>query len=132
MSEALFDTGILVDALRGHGPAEAELSACARRFVSRVSWVELMAQALPDDGDRIERFLRHFHVIELSDEIARRAALLMSQRRAFPLASAIILASAQTAGKILVTRNAQIFPANMLGIRIPYRLDPPRTENREA
>jgi predicted nucleic acid-binding protein len=124
MSEALFDAGILCDALRGHAGAEAELSACTHRFVSRVSWIELIAQALPDDSDRVERFLRHFHVVELSDEIARRAALLMSQRRAFPLAGAIVLASAQTAGKILVTRNAQIFPANMLGIRIPYRLEP--------
>jgi predicted nucleic acid-binding protein len=81
-----------------------------------------MAQALPDDGDRIERFLRHFNVIELSDEIAHRTAMLMGQRRALPLASAIILASAQLSGRILVTRNAQLFPSNMLGIRIPYNL----------
>ncbi len=118
----MFDTGILIDALRGHAPAEAELRACARRYISRVSWVEIMGQALPDYGDRIERFLRHFNIVELTDEISRRAALLMSQRRAFPLASAIILASAQLSGRILVTRNAQIIPSNMLGIRIPYKL----------
>ena len=122
MSEAMFDTGILLDALRGHPAAEAELEGCARRYVSRVTCIELMAQALPDDGDRIERFLRHFNIVELSDEIAHRAALLMSQRRAFPLASAIILATAQLSGRILVTRNSQIFPANMLGIHIPYKL----------
>jgi predicted nucleic acid-binding protein len=122
MSEALFDTGILLDALRGHAPAQTELESCKRRYLSRVSWIEIMAQALPDDGDRIERFLRHFNIIELSDEIARRAALLMSQRRAFPLSSAVILASAQLSGRILVTRNASAFPANMLGVRIPYKL----------
>jgi predicted nucleic acid-binding protein len=122
MSEALFDTGILLDALRGHAPALAELQSCTRRYLSRVSWIEIMAQALPDDGDRIERFLRHFSILELTDEIARRAALLMSQRRAFPLSSAIILASAQLSGRILVTRNASVFPANMLGVRIPYKL----------
>jgi predicted nucleic acid-binding protein len=122
MSEAMFDTDILGDALRGHGAAQGELAACTRRYVSRVSWVELMAQALPDDGDRIESFLRHFNVVELTDEIARRAALLRSQRPALPLASAIILASAQLSGRILVTRNARDFPPNMLGIRIPYQL----------
>jgi len=122
MSEALFDTGILVDALRGHAPALAELQSCKRRYLSRMSWIEIMAQALPDDGDRIERFLRHFSIVELTDEIARRAALLMSQRRAFPLPSAVILASAQLSGRILVTRNASIFPASMLGVRIPYKL----------
>lgn len=122
MSEALFDTGILLDALRGHGPAQAELESCKRRYLSRVSWIEIMAEALPDDGDRIERFLRHFNIVEISDEIAGRAAMLMSQRRAFPLPSAIILATAQLSGRILVTRNASVFPANMLGIRIPYKL----------
>lgn len=124
MSEALFDTGILLDALRGVPPAQTELESCKRRYISRISWIELMAQALPDDGDRIERFLRHFNIVELSDEIARRAALLMSQRRAFPLSSAIILATAQLSGRILVTRNASVFPASMLGVRIPYRLQP--------
>ena len=124
MSEAIFDTGILLDALRGLPKAQAELAECKRRYISRISCIELMAQALPDDGDRIERFIRHFNVIELSDEIAHRAAMLMSQRRAFPLSSAIILATAQLSGRILVTRNAQIFPANMLGIRIPYKLQP--------
>ncbi|HZV58650.1 MAG TPA: PIN domain-containing protein [Sphingobium sp.] len=122
MTEALFDTGILLDALRGLPAAAAELENCKRRFISRITCIELMAQALPDDGDRIERFLRHFQIVELSEEIARRAAMLMSQRRAFPLASAIVLASAQLSGRILVTRNAQIFPANMLGIRVPYKL----------
>ncbi len=127
MTEALFDTGILLDALRGHPAAQGELEQCKRRYVSRVSWIEIMAQALPDDGDRIERFLRHFNVVELTDEIARRGALLMSQRRAFPLSAAIVLASAQLSGRILVTRNAQIFPANMLGIRIPYKLQAAET-----
>jgi predicted nucleic acid-binding protein len=122
MSEAMFDTGILLDALQGVPQAEAELQGCKRRYVSRISCIEIMAQALPDDGDRIERFLRHFNVIELSDEIAHRTAMLMGQRRALPLASAIILASAQLSGRILVTRNAQLFPSNMLGIRIPYNL----------
>ncbi|MBO9582373.1 MAG: PIN domain-containing protein [Sphingobium sp.] len=123
MSEALFDTGILLDALRGHGPAQAELESCKRRYLSRVSWIEIMAEALPDDGDRIERFLRHFNIVEISDEIAGRAAMLMSQRRAFPLPSAIILATAQLSGRILVTRNASVFPANMLGVRsVSYKL----------
>ncbi len=121
MTEAMFDTGILLDALRGIPAARTELESCKRRFISRITCIELMAQALPDDGDRIERFLRHFHIVELSEEIAQRAAMLMSQRRAFPLASAVILATAQLSGRILVTRNAQIFPANMLGIRIPYK-----------
>ena len=35
---------------------------------------------------------------------------------------AIILASAQSSGRILVTRNTVDFPAEMPGIRVPYKL----------
>jgi len=35
---------------------------------------------------------------------------------------AIILASAQIRGRVLVTRNIKDFPAAMPGIRIPYTL----------
>ena len=37
-------------------------------------------------------------------------------------AAAIVLASAQSTGRILVTRNITDFPAEMPGIRIPYTL----------
>jgi predicted nucleic acid-binding protein len=35
---------------------------------------------------------------------------------------AIILASALTRGRVLITRNTKDFPAEMPGIRIPYTL----------
>ena len=35
---------------------------------------------------------------------------------------AIILATAQIRGRVLVTRNTRDFPANMPGIRVPYTL----------
>lgn len=123
MSAALFDTWILLDALRGVEPAGAELQRYHRRYLSRISWIEVMTHGMPDDVQRTEGFLGHFTVVELSEEISRSAAQLRGQRRGLTLSNAIILATAQTAGHILVTRNTQAFPAQMPGIRIPYTIE---------
>lgn len=122
MSVAAFDTPILLDALRGHREAGAELQRYRQRFISRLSWIEVLSLAQPDDVQRAEAFLSHFSVVEISDEIARSAAQLCGQRAALSLDNAVILASAQVAGRILITRNTADFPAAMPGIRVPYTL----------
>ncbi|MXO58321.1 PIN domain-containing protein [Altererythrobacter salegens] len=123
MSAALFDTWILLDALRGVDEAGTELQRYSRRYLSRISWIEVMTHGLPGDAKRTESFLTHFTIVELSEEIARSSAQLRGQRRGLTLSNAIILASAQIAGHILVTRNTQAFPAQMPGIRIPYTIE---------
>jgi predicted nucleic acid-binding protein len=122
MSAAVFDTWILLDALRGIPEAGVEIKRYSQRYLSRISWIEVLTQGLPDDGQRTEGFLAHFNVVELSDEIARAAAQLRAQRRGLTLSNAIVLATAQTTGRILVTRNTSAFPAQMPGIRVPYTL----------
>ncbi len=122
MSEAVFDSSILIDALNDVGSAHAELKRYNRRYISRLTWVEVVTGALPDDGDRAEGFLSYFTIIEVNEEIGRRAALLRSDRKHLKTVDAIILASAQLSGRILITRNTKDFPAAMPGIRIPYTL----------
>ena len=104
MSEAVFDSNILIDALNDVGSAHAELKRYDRRYISRLTWVEVVTGALPDDGDRAEGFLSYF------------------DRKRLKTVDAIILASAQLSGRILITRNTKDFPAAMPGIRIPYTL----------
>jgi len=116
----VFDSNILIDALRDVPAAHRELLRYNRRFISRVTWIEVMVGALPDDSVRAEGFLDYFQIIELNEEIGRLAAVLRSQRRSLKALDAIILASAQTTGRILVTRNTKDFPANMPGVRVPY------------
>jgi hypothetical protein len=123
MSAAVFDTWILLDALRGIPQAGDELKRYAQRYLSRISWIEVLAHGLPDDARRTEGFLSHFNVVEMSDEIARCAAGLRAQRRGLTLSNAIVLATAQTTGRILVTRNTSAFPAQMPGIRVPYMIE---------
>jgi predicted nucleic acid-binding protein len=57
--------------------------------------------------------------VELTQEIARRAVELRQDLR-LKLPDAIILASAEVEGCILVTRNTRDFPAHDPRVRFPY------------
>jgi predicted nucleic acid-binding protein len=124
VNEAVFDRDILVDALAGLGAAQGELTRCPRRFISRLTWIDLVTAARPGETQAIEGFLGCFGVIDVSEDIARRAAMLRGDGRTMTLGlvDAVVLASAQTSGRILVTRNTRAFPAAMPGIRVPYTL----------
>lgn len=121
MSEALFDSAILVDALVGLSAARTEIVRNPERWITRLGWAEVLSGARGDAG-RVEEFLDHFKVIEIDEQIARRGAALREQNSRMALGSALSLAAAQMTGRILVTRNINDFPANMPGIRIPYTL----------
>lgn len=122
MSAASFDSNILIDALRGHGHAQAELERVDDRWISRITWIEIMSRV--DDGSvkPTTSLLAAFMIDELDAEIAARAAMLRNERRSLKLPDAVILASAQVRGRILVTRNTRDFPAKLPGIRVPYTL----------
>ena len=122
MSEHVYDTVILIDALCDIEPAKRELVRSRRNWISRITWIEVLAGAGTEDAGPVEEFLSYFSVIELSEDIGRRAALIRAQHRKIRLPDAIIWASAQTSGRILVTRNTKDFPAQMPGIRIPYAI----------
>ena len=122
MREASFDSNILIDALRGSERALAELERVDRRWISRVTWVEVMSGVEPEQMKRARAFFGDFQIEELTEEIAAQAASLRRERRRLKLADAVILATAQMRGRILVTRNTKDFPANMPGIRVPYTL----------
>jgi predicted nucleic acid-binding protein len=119
-----FDANIVIDALAGYPPARAEIqravSGGSRAWISRMVWIEVLSK-----GDEVVQkgalaFLSRFGLDEIDDEIALRAAALRRERPRLKSLDAIILASAQTRGRVLVTRNTKDFPAEMPGIRVPY------------
>ena len=120
MGETHFDTSIIVDTLAGHHAAMAELRRVSRPWISRVTWLEVMAEVPPLAREETEGFLANFAIREISAEVARRAASLRHERPAMGLGAALVLAAAQEHGGILVTRNIKDFPAEMPGIRVPY------------
>ncbi|WJY18936.1 type II toxin-antitoxin system VapC family toxin [Alteriqipengyuania flavescens] len=122
MSERFFDTNIIIDMLHDRPAAWAEVRNVGRAWISRMTWIEVMSGVPDAAASETEEFLRLFAMSEIDEEIARRAADLRHQRKSLKAPDAIILASAQVAGRILVTRNTKDFPARMPGIRVPYSL----------
>jgi predicted nucleic acid-binding protein len=120
MTDFCFDTGIIIDTLSGHRLAVAELRRAKRPWISRITWLEVMADVPAVARDETEEFLGHFAIREISPEIARRAATLKAERPSLSLPAALVFASAQEHGAILVTRNSTDFPPHIPGIRVPY------------
>jgi predicted nucleic acid-binding protein len=126
MSGFTFDANIVIDALAGYPLARAEIKRAvelgSRPWISRMAWIEVLSK-----GDELLvrealEFLSRFGVDEIDDEISRRAAALRRERPRLKSPDAIILATAQTRGRVLITRNIKDFPAEMPGIRVPYTL----------
>lgn len=120
MSVASFDSNILIDALNGIDAAPIELKRVQTRWISRLTWIEVMSRVNEKTFAATQKMLSGFEIDEVSLAIAERAAALRNERRSLKLADAVILASAQTNSRTLVTRNIKDFPAAMPGIRIPY------------
>ena len=117
--KALFDTNILIDYLNAVPAARTELGRYTDKAISIVSWMEVMV-GVPKDVEAATRaYLRGFHIIGLDEAIADRSVALRRAHR-IKLPDAVVWASAQANGRLLVTRNTKDFPADDPGVRHPY------------
>lgn len=109
MKAALFDTNILIDA------------------ISAITLIELYAGVALKDKPEIASVLTRvgFDVIQIDANIINIAARIRSasvRRRAkIALPDAIILATAQARGLVIVTRNKKDFKGP--NVRVPYELE---------
>jgi predicted nucleic acid-binding protein len=118
----LFDTNILIDHLNGIAQATQEIKASSGPAVSVITWIEVMTGAADPSQEAILRaFLANFECLPVTNAVAERAAENRRVRR-IKLPDAILLATAEAAGRQLVTRNVRDFPAGMGGVRVPYRI----------
>lgn len=126
MSGFAFDANIVIDALAGYPLARSEIeravSLSPRPWISRMAWIEVLSKGNERTVRDALDFLSRFGLDEIDDEISRRAAALRRERPRLKSPDAIILASAQIRGRVLITRNIRDFPAEMPGIRVPYVL----------
>jgi predicted nucleic acid-binding protein len=118
---ALFDTNILIDYLRGIPAARAELGRYDHTAISVITWIEVMVGAPEDAEPATTAFLAGFALIALDDRVAGLAAKLRRGHR-IKLPDAIIWASARSRGLLLVTRDSKAFPTDNPGVRVPYSL----------
>lgn len=121
MSE-LFDTNVLIDHLNGIAKATRELRLSNDPAISMITWIEVMTGASgPDEEAILRAFLLNFECLPVSSAVAERAAVVRRQMK-ITMPDAIILATAEVAGRELVTRNVKDFPAGMRGVRVPYKV----------
>ncbi|WP_375286625.1 type II toxin-antitoxin system VapC family toxin [Sphingomonas sp.] len=121
MSEAFFDTNILIDWLNARTAAVAELKLYDRYRISRIVWTEVLAGE-PDATRRsVERLIAPFEIVEVDAAIALHAAEIRHHSR-LKLMDALIYATARVHGALLVTRNTKDFPPGTPGIHVPYTL----------
>ena len=119
--KVLFDTNILIDYMNGIDLAKAEIGRYQDSAISIITWMEVMAGSNAEDEARIRAFLAVFRCLPITTEVVERAFAVRKQRK-LKLPDAIILATAETADRLLITRNTRDFPADDPAVRVPYRL----------
>lgn len=118
--KAVFDSDVLIDFLQGIPAAREELALYRDPRYSVISLMELLCGARnPDERRAVETLLASMTRIELTEQVARHAVDLRQSLR-LKLPDAVVLASAEVEGCILVTRNKRDFPANDPRVRFPY------------
>lgn len=119
---ALFDSDIVIDALKAIVQALDELERYEECLLSRISWIEVLVGASSTkEEETLRDYMKKFRVCELDDRIGGRAVVLRRKYK-LKIPDAIIWATAKEQGCLLVTRNTKDFPENDPGIRFPYQL----------
>ncbi len=120
--KAIFDTNILIDYLNGVESAKAEYEYFNEKYISVITYTEVLVKITdPTELKKIQSFLRTFSIIDVSTEIADLAVALR-QKAKLKLPDALILASAEKIGGLLVTRDTKGFSETWPIVRVPYQL----------
>ena len=126
MSERLvIDTNVLVDHFRKLPAAIDFISKLVRRpVISAITVGELFAGVREGkEREEIERFLSRTVVLDVDEQIAIRAGLMLRQfqkSHAVGLADALIAATADAEGARIVTLNTKHFPM-FNDVLVPYQ-----------
>lgn len=127
MAVVLFDSNILIDFLNGIPEARDELLHWDGPAISAVTWMEVRAGVQPGEEARLDSFLDDagFEIIHIDDAIMRAASRIRGEsiRKGPKLAllDAIIKATAEVRGLMIITRNTKDFK-KAANVRIPYEL----------
>lgn len=122
MTRFLYDTNILIDHLNGIAKATGELGRSSDPAISLITWIEVMTGASSSDEEAVLRsFLLNFECLPVSSAVAEHAAVVRRQMKV-KMPDAIILATAEVSGRVLVTRDGKDFPGGMRGVRVPYKV----------
>lgn len=127
---ALFDTGVLLDYLRGVKPADAAVERFQHRAITVTTWVEILDAAPERLTKRTRDFLRTFERLAINEGIADRALTLMQRHQRLQIRHAIAWATAQANGLVYVTTELPKLSVGDDGVYVPYRVRTPRGRGR--
>ncbi|GIU66434.1 PIN domain-containing protein [Candidatus Phycosocius spiralis] len=120
--KVLFDTNILIDHLAGVCEAGVELNRHFGAAISVISWVEIMTGVDASQEAAVRLWLDRFHLVPIDADIAVYAAALRAERR-LDLADALIVATAQATGRLLITRDLRlVHETDDPPVHLPYEL----------
>jgi hypothetical protein len=117
---AVFDTGVVMDYLRGYKPAAGAFKRFPHRAITVATWVEIMAETPEGLSVETREFLRTFERLAISEGISDRALALMQKHPGLKLRHAIPWATALANELIYITRDLPEDWADK-GLWIPYR-----------
>ena len=118
---ALIDTGLLLDYLKGEKRAAKAMEGCIHRSISVVTWLELMADCPDGLSEPTRGFLRSFERLSVSESIADEALRLMTDRRGLPLPHALAWASANVNQLMYLTTDARWVSKSDSNVVVPYK-----------
>ncbi len=123
----LIDTDIAIDHFHGHHAAleyfTQTLIAGETLAISVVSLTEILAGMRTGERERTEKLFGLFTILEVDEEIARKAGEYMGLYRRsqhIELADALIAATAFVVQAELITRNVKHYPMSDVTVEAPY------------
>lgn len=120
MVRVLLDSNVLMDLMNGIVAAYDEIDYYDDVAISAITWMEVVVGL---DAIAILQFkaaltAAGIEVIHTNDTISHLAAAIRQSKKSIKLPDAIIGATANAEGRMLVTRNVKDFGANH--VRVPY------------
>lgn len=126
MAIVLFDTNILIDNLLGHQAAANELGAYGDAIISSLTWIEVACRMNQAGKQALRAFIDGvgIQIVHPNDDIVERATTLRGYSIAhppkIPVPDCIIRATAESLGRIVITRNPVDFGGEGPQVRVPY------------
>lgn len=118
--KAVLDSDVLIDFLQGDTRAAEEIERYDDLRYSVISWMEIMCGADTESEIAAAKgLLESMRIVELSSRVAHLAVEARRMHK-LKLPDAVIWATADSEGCILVTRNTKDFDKEHPMIRIPY------------
>lgn len=118
--KVVFDSNILIDALRGI-PEAQECIIQYQGVISMITYIEVLSGAQDHHLEMIKDLLSQFQQVSISEEVALEAVRIRKARR-LKLPDAIIYATAKVNEISLLTRDTKDFTEDLDDVITPYTL----------